>query len=228
MVDLMMSAGAFGCKSLFEESRRWGDWRCPGKPNQIVGPCSRDRPRLARAFRCKLVELWHEDGYSCHEEPRRVECPGDMEAGAGVRDDLLRVGIDFSGDSNRGARSAAVFACGDAVFGCRRVAVWMADLARGAIAACARMGIGISAGALHFRVGLRIRILGRTARAFWSYSSDVGDDSCVHGAFRDYFSANAETYVAIGAGAADRPRWSCGPDEPFDAIGRSEERRVGK
>ena len=173
-----------------------------------------------RAFAGEIGRVVAKDGYSCHEKLRSAGYAGDMEAVAGVRDDLLRVGIDFSGDSNRGARSAAVSACGDAVFGCRRVALWMADFARGAIAACARMGIGISAGALHFRVGLRIRILGRTARAFWSYSRDVGDDSCVHGAFRDYFSANAETYVAIGAGATDRPRWSCGPDEPFDAIGR--------
>src|ERR1700688_3545074 len=153
---------------------------------------------------------------------------GDVEDFAGVRDYLFCVGIHISGDSCGGARSSTTDSGGDSVFCGGRSPLCLDDRARGALTERARMEVGMFTGDSDFRYGLWTAVLGGAACAFGNCRGHAGDDSGVHGAVGNYFSADADVDCPFGAGAFDRGRRSGGADEPVVEPRRSADRQDGR
>src|SRR4029077_1924073 len=126
-----------------------------------------------------------------------------LEGVAGVWDYLFGLGIYVLCDPGWGAGGAAVFAGGDAVFDCRRGALWVDAGAGRARAERAGVGIGGVGGVFVFWDGLRMGVLGGAAGRVGADSGDAGDDSGVHGAIGNIYIAVAASSDRAAGGVVD-------------------------
>src|SRR5262249_33995324 len=92
---------------------------------------------------------------------------------------------------------------------------WLDAGERRAVTERTPMDVGHPTCVVDLRHGLRLIVLVRAASAFGDCRRNIGYHPGVHGAFGDYFSADAKADDSPGRGAADR-NWRCGcADEPL-------------
>src|ERR1700686_951968 len=103
---------------------------------------------------------------------------GLVEDPSGFRHYLLRLGIDLPGDTNWCPRSAAVLAGRHALPGFGRRAVWLDAIKGCPTPDAAAVGRRNPAGNVNLSRGLRLPLLGRTARAVRNRGCWAGEGPC--------------------------------------------------
>ena len=164
-----------------------------------------------------LVEI----GYGQQRPSRSVE------DAAGVRDHLLCLGIDLSGDSRWGTRDSSADDGFDAVSGGGTGFVRLDDGQGRTATKFEAVDVGDSAGAADFLLRLWVAVLGRGAGAIRDCRGDDGDDSGVYGAVGDFAAGDAEIDGPSGGGVGDWDGWGGGAGEPVVEFGWGAYRRQG-
>ncbi len=142
-----------------------------------------------------------------------------LENPVGVRHHLFRLGIYVSSDSCGSPRSPSVLISGSAFFRSWPRALWL-DASQGhASSQPPRVGRRLLPRDTDFRYRLRLRVLGRTARALRNCGCGAGNHSGFHYVAGNHLPANATTDRPPLSGANRGHLWRRGVGESFVFFG---------